>query len=51
MQQVKTENISSLLTPSDEAFILLLIVVYYEEYADTNYTRNYEGKAFLETNA
>ena len=49
MQRIKTENISSLLTPSDEAFILLLIVVYYEEYADTNYAKDYEGKTFIET--
>ena len=48
IQQAKTEDISELLTPSDEAFILLLIVVYFEEYADTTYTENYEGTSFIE---
>ena len=48
IQQAKTEDILELLTPSDEAFIFLLIVFYFEEYADTTYAENYEGTSFIE---
>ena len=48
IQQAKTENILELLTPSEEAFILLLIVVYFEDHADTTYAENYEGTSFIE---
>ena len=47
MQRAKTEDISTLLTPSDEAFILLLIIVYYENHADTK-LENFEKEDYVE---
>ena len=44
---MKTEALSTILTPSDEAFILLLIIVYFEENADTEYNYKYQNKKFV----
>ena len=44
---MKTEALSTILTPSDEAFILLLIIVYFEENADTEYNYTYQNKKFV----
>ena len=46
-QKMKTEALSTILTPSDEAFILLLIIVYFEENADTEYNYTYQNKKFV----
>ena len=47
IERTKSEGLSTILTPSDEAFILLLIIVYFEESADTEYAESYEGKHFV----
>ena len=46
-QKMKSEALSTILTPSDEAFILLLIIVYFEENADTEYNYTYQNKKFV----
>ena len=46
-QKMKTEALSTILTPSDEAFILFLIIVYFEENADTEYNYKYQNKKFV----
>ena len=47
LRRAKTEDFSKLLTPSDEAFILLLIIVYFEEHANTEYTKIFEKSTFV----
>lgn len=44
LQQMKTEDIIFLLTSLDEAFIILLIVTFFEERVNTNYTESHEEK-------
>ena len=48
LQQAKTENISTLLTPSDESFILLLIIVYYEKHTDTKFAETFKKEVYVE---
>ena len=48
LQRAKTENISTLLTPSDEAFILLLIIVYFEKHADTQFAETFRKEVYVE---
>ena len=45
--QVATEDLSSVLTPSDKAFLLLLIVVYYEETKDSEIVAKHPEKIFV----
>ena len=47
LRRAKSEVISTLLTPSDEAFILLLIIVYFEEHANTEFTKLYGKTKFV----
>ena len=37
----------TILTPSDEVFILFLIIVYFEDNADTDYVESYAGINFV----
>ena len=37
----------TILTPSDEAFILLLIIVYFEDYSDKDYADSYARIHFV----
>ena len=46
--QAAAENLSSILTPSDKAFLLLLIVVYYEETSDADYVTQHPDKIFID---
>lgn len=36
-----------LLTPSDKAFILLLVIVYFKEHANSGFTKLYERTTFV----
>ena len=47
LRRAKTEDFSKLLTPSDEAFILLLIIVYFEEHANTEYSKVFKKSTFV----
>ena len=47
LRRAKTEEILTLLTPSDEAFILLLIIVYFEDHANTEYTKIFKKSTFV----
>ena len=45
--RVATEDLSSVLTPSDKAFLLLLIVVYYEQTTDSEIVAKHPEKIFV----
>ena len=47
MHKMKTESLSNVLTCSDEAFILLCIIVYYSDYSDTTITEDFADKKFV----
>ena len=47
MHKMKTESLSNVLTYSDEAFILLCIIVYYSDYSDTTITEDFADKKFV----
>ena len=47
LELAKSEVLSTMLTPSDEAFILLLIIVYFKDNADTEYTECCVGISFV----
>ena len=47
LERAKIKALSKILTPSDKAFILLLIIVNFEDYADTNYVESYVGIHFV----
>ena len=47
MHKMKTESLSNVLTCSDEAFILLCIIVYYSDYSDTTITEDFTDKKFV----
>ena len=47
LQRLKNESLSDILTISDEAFILLCIVVYYCDYSNSTAQEDYEDKSFV----
>ena len=47
LERSKLKELSTILTPSDGAFFLLLIIVYFEDNADTDYAESYKGIHFV----
>ena len=47
LERAKSGALLTIITPSGEAFILLLIIVYFENYADTDYAESYAGIDFV----
>lgn len=47
LEREKSEARSTILTSSDEAFMLFLIIVYFEDKADTYYAEFYAGMHFV----